>query len=70
MQTGDVVSGVVQAVKPFGAFVDIGGATGLLHISQISHLRITDVGKIVSVGDKLKVGPFAGSAVQLGCGTS
>ncbi|MEW5307547.1 MAG: hypothetical protein WDW36_009935 [Sanguina aurantia] len=54
--TGDVVSGVVQAVKAFGAFVDIGGATGLLHISQISHMRITDVGKILAVGDKLKIG--------------
>jgi hypothetical protein len=43
---GDVVEGTVMSVKPYGAFVDIGGASGLLHISQISHDRITNVDKV------------------------
>lgn len=52
---GDVVVGVVQSVKPYGAFIDIGGATGLLHISQISHERVSSVEQVLTEGDKLKV---------------
>jgi len=54
-QVGDVVVGTVQAVKPYGAFVDIGGMNGLLHISQISHERITAVENVLNLGDQLKV---------------
>lgn len=54
-KVGDVVLGVVQSVKPYGAFIDIGGVTGLLHVSQISHERIMNVDKYLSEGDKLKV---------------
>ncbi|MCO5612946.1 hypothetical protein L7F22_067219 [Adiantum nelumboides] len=53
--TGSVVEGVVKAVQPYGAFIDIGGRQGLLHISQISHERVTDVNKVFQQGDKLKV---------------
>jgi small subunit ribosomal protein S1 len=42
-------------VKPYGAFIDIGGVSGLLHISQISHDRLTTVETVLSPGDKLKV---------------
>ncbi|KAK9806089.1 hypothetical protein WJX72_000808 [[Myrmecia] bisecta] len=55
LNVGDVVEGVVQSVKPYGAFVDIGGVNGLLHISQISHDRIANVENVLSAGDKLKV---------------
>jgi small subunit ribosomal protein S1 len=54
-KVGDVVLGTVQSVKPYGAFVDIGGLNGLLHISQISHDRIASVEAVLSEGDKLKV---------------
>lgn len=54
-QVGDVVVGVVQSVKPYGAFIDIGGVNGLLHISQISEERVTNVEAVLSEGDKLKV---------------
>jgi len=54
-KVGDVVEGTVMSVKPYGAFVDIGGASGLLHISQISHDRITNVDKVLSEGDRIKV---------------
>ena len=56
MQMGDVVQGVVQIVKPYGVFVDIGGLTGLLHVSQISNDRVTTLDKIFNEGDKIKVG--------------
>ena len=52
---GSVVVGTVQSVKPYGAFIDIGGVSGLLHISQISHDRLTTVETVLTVGDKLKV---------------
>lgn len=55
LKIGEVVVGTVQAVKPYGAFVDIGGVNGLLHISQISHDRISSVENVLSVGDELKV---------------
>jgi len=55
LDVGDVVTGIVQAVKPYGAFVDVGGQSGLLHISQISHERIVAVENVLSPGDELKV---------------
>ena len=47
------LQGVVRSIKPYGAFVDIGGITGLLHISQISHDHITDVTKVLSEGQEI-----------------
>lgn len=55
LDVGDVCKGIVQAVKPYGAFVDVGGISGLLHISQISHERIVAVENVLSPGDELKV---------------
>jgi small subunit ribosomal protein S1 len=55
LEVGDVVEGMVQAVKPYGAFVDVGGQSGLLHISQISHERIVAVENVLSPGDRIKV---------------
>ena len=52
---GDVVEGVVMSVKPYGAFIDLGGMSGLLHISQISHDRVMDVEKVLNPGDSIKV---------------
>ncbi|QCD77440.1 small subunit ribosomal protein S1 [Vigna unguiculata] len=52
---GSVVIGSVQSIKPYGAFVDIGGISGLLHVSQISHDRITDIATVLQPGDILKV---------------
>eukprot|EP00882_Tetradesmus_deserticola_P000457 GHRQ01000502.1.p1 GENE.GHRQ01000502.1~~GHRQ01000502.1.p1 ORF type:complete len:466 (+),score=198.13 GHRQ01000502.1:58-1398(+) len=54
-RVGDVATGVVTSVKVYGAFLDIGGAMGLLHISQITHERLTTVEQVLQVGDKLKV---------------
>ncbi|KAH7442575.1 hypothetical protein KP509_03G095100 [Ceratopteris richardii] len=50
-----IVEGVVHTIKPYGAFIDMKGVYGLLHISQISHERITSVENVFRSGDKLKV---------------
>ncbi|XP_042518726.1 30S ribosomal protein S1, chloroplastic-like [Macadamia integrifolia] len=52
---GSVVTGTVQSLKPYGAFIDIGGINGLLHISQISHDRVSDLSTVLQPGDTLKV---------------
>ncbi|CAI9118906.1 OLC1v1020533C1 [Oldenlandia corymbosa var. corymbosa] len=52
---GSVVLGTVQSLKPYGAFIDIGGINGLLHVSQISHDRVSDIATVLQPGDVLKV---------------
>ncbi|KAL8105503.1 small ribosomal subunit protein bS1c-like [Apium graveolens] len=52
---GSVVIGTVQSLKPYGAFIDIGGINGLLHVSQISHDRVSDIATVLQPGDTLKV---------------
>jgi small subunit ribosomal protein S1 len=52
---GKVVVGVVRSIMPYGAFVDIGGVDGLLHISDMSHRRIEDPREIVTEGQQLEV---------------
>lgn len=46
LSPGALVEGHVQVIKPYGVFVDIGGLSGLLHISQISHDHISDISAI------------------------
>lgn len=55
---GSVVVGTVQSLKPYGAFIDIGGINGLLHVSQISHDRVSDISTVLQPGDSLKVFVF------------
>ncbi len=52
---GDIVEGTVKNVTDFGAFVDLGGADGLLHISEMSWGRVEHPKKVFKVGDQLKV---------------
>ncbi len=54
INVGDVVEGTVKNVTPFGAFVDLGGADGLLHISEMSWGRIDDPKSVVKVGETVK----------------
>lgn len=54
LSRGDLVSGVVKAIKPYGAFVEVGGMSGLLHISQISYDRIDDLEKVLTPGMLVK----------------
>ncbi len=55
LEEGQVVEGVVTKLVDFGAFVDLGGAEGLLHISEISWGRIGHPSEILSEGDQIKV---------------
>jgi len=55
IQDGEVVKGTVQRLTPFGAFVDIGGIDGLLHVSEISWRRISHPGEVLKVGDEIEV---------------
>ena len=55
INVGDKVEGVVKNVTDFGAFVDLGGADGLLHISEMSWGRVENPKKVFTVGEKLKV---------------
>ncbi len=52
---GQVYEGIVRTLKEFGAFVDIGGVDGLLHVSEMSWQRVQDVSKFVQPGQKIKV---------------
>ncbi len=52
---GDVVEGTVKNVTDFGAFIDLGGADGLLHISEMSWGRVENPKKTFKVGDSIKV---------------
>ena len=52
---GQVREGIVRSVRDFGAFVDLGGADGLLHVSEMSWQRVQDPTTIVQPGQKVKV---------------
>ncbi len=52
---GDVLEGVVKNVTDFGAFIDLGGADGLLHISEMSWGRVENPRKVFTVGETVKV---------------
>ena len=54
IEVGMVVEGTVKNVTDFGAFIDLGGADGLLHISEMSWGRVESPKKVFKVGDKVK----------------
>lgn len=54
LKVGEVVEGVVTGVIDFGAFVNVDGIEGLVHISEISWERVEDPRKYIKVGDKIK----------------
>ncbi len=55
IKVGDVVEGTVKNITNFGAFIDLGGADGLLHISEMSWNRIENPNKVFNVGDTVRV---------------
>ncbi len=55
IQPGDVVEGTVKNVTDFGAFIDLGGVDGLLHISEMSWGRVENPKKVLKVGETLNV---------------
>ncbi|MCM3542980.1 30S ribosomal protein S1 [Priestia megaterium] len=55
LKEGQVLEGIVQRLTDFGAFVDVGGVDGLVHISQLSHTRVEKPSDVVAEGDTVKV---------------
>ncbi|CAM3717029.1 30S ribosomal protein S1 [Alkalicoccus chagannorensis] len=55
IQEGDVIAGTVQRLTDFGAFVDIGGVDGLVHISQMAHQHVEKPSDVVAEGDQVNV---------------
>jgi ribosomal protein S1 len=55
LEEGQVRHGVVRSVKDFGAFVDLGGVDGLLHIAEMSWARLADASSLLKVGQELDV---------------
>ena len=55
IKTGDVLDGKVQRIASFGAFIDLGGIDGLVHISQVSHEHVSQVSEVLSEGQEVTV---------------
>ncbi len=55
LQEGQIVHGTVKTIMPYGAFVDIGGIDGLVHVSDLSHARVGDPREVVTEGQQLEV---------------
>jgi len=55
LQEGEVRKGVVSGLRDFGAFVDLGGADGLIHISELAWHRVKHPKDVLDIGDEVKV---------------
>ncbi|HLU65417.1 MAG TPA: S1 RNA-binding domain-containing protein, partial [Kofleriaceae bacterium] len=55
LEVGAVVAGTVTAVKDYGAFVDLGGLEGMLHVSELGHQRVRHPSEVLRVGQKVEV---------------
>lgn len=55
LEPGAELEGVVQTLQNYGAFVDIGGVQGLVHVSEISHARVSSPADALAVGEKVRV---------------
>lgn len=52
---GAELDGIVQSIQPYGAFIDLGGIEGLVHISELGHGRVDRVEDVIKVGEAVKV---------------
>ena len=52
---GQIIDGVVKNITDYGAFVDLGGIDGLLHVTDISYKRVGHPGEVINIGDTVKV---------------
>ncbi len=55
LEAGSVVEGKVRSLTDFGAFIDLGGVDGLVHVTEISHRRVGHARDVFAVGDQVKV---------------
>jgi len=54
LREGAIVTGTVTSLREFGAFVDIGGIDGLIHVSELGHTRVTDPADVLQVGQRVE----------------
>ena len=55
LEVGAVLDGTITSVRDFGAFVDVGGLEGLVHVSELSHQRVAHAQDVVKAGQKVRV---------------
>jgi small subunit ribosomal protein S1 len=55
LREGAVVAGTVTSIRDFGAFVDIGGLEGLVHVSELGHARVANPADVLQVGQRVEV---------------
>ncbi len=55
MKEGDTLPGTVRSLVPYGAFIDLGGIDGLLHVSDIAYTRVAKPEDVLSVGQEIQV---------------
>ena len=55
IEEGQILEGIVSSVKDFGAFVDLGGADGMIHLSELSYQRVAKPSDVLKEGQKVKV---------------
>ncbi|MCX4243231.1 30S ribosomal protein S1 [Paraliomyxa miuraensis] len=55
LEVGAELDGIVQSIQPYGAFVDLGGLQGLVHVSEMAHGRVSSPSDMVSVGESVRV---------------
>ncbi|MEM1011440.1 MAG: S1 RNA-binding domain-containing protein, partial [Planctomycetota bacterium] len=55
LEEGALIKGTIKSVKDFGAFVDLGGVDGLLHVSQLTHKRMANAADFVKEGEEVEV---------------
>ena len=55
LEAGQVRQGVTRSVMDFGAFVDLGGVDGLVHVSDLSRSRVEDATSLVRIGQEVQV---------------
>lgn len=55
LNVGDVREGIVTRIQDFGAFIDLGGVDGLLHVSRLSYQRVRNPADVLKVGERVKV---------------
>ena len=54
LREGAVVTGTVQSLREFGAFVDLGGIEGLIHVSELGHVRVSHPAEVLQVGQRVE----------------
>jgi len=55
LEEGQVIEGVVKNITDYGAFVDLGGIDGLLHVTDVSYKRVNHPSEVLNIGDTVKV---------------